>query len=62
MLHETGRCQNQVRYLGFLWKVRCGVPLAYVNGDRVCPSCGWVRPPLPKLPKAVRVPPPSRCA
>jgi hypothetical protein len=35
-----------VRYLGFLWRIKCGEILRWRARDNVrfCPSCGWVSP------------------
>ena len=59
MIAQTGICQNKVRYLRFLWHVKCGEPLKFEGHKNVCPSCGWIRPQLPKLPNPVKVPVPT---
>lgn len=59
MITEIGLCQNKVRYLGFLWYVKCGTVLHFRGRERMCLSCGWVRPPLLPLLSAVAVPPRS---
>ena len=59
MITQIGICQNQIRLFGFLWRVQCGERLKYVGRESLCPSCGWVRPPLPKTPKPVKIPAPT---
>lgn len=58
MRTEIGICQNSVRFLGFLWFVKCGEWLRFQGKDSICPSCGWVRPPLPPCPHTVKIPRP----
>lgn len=47
---ESAKCQNIVRYLGCLWRIKCHEVLVWRYGLWVCPVCGWTKPTNPPLP------------
>ncbi len=53
---QSALCQNRIKFLGFLWSIKCGEILRWTPTGSICPSCGWIRPKLPLIPNPVKIP------